>query len=198
MVQVPLERVTLLNNEGIDELGVWPDDNMSMSEGSSYASEQVMEEVLYPDGAPPEGEEVDGWETEGSGGDEDMQSAESEWGDEQADKDRDEDMVVPGGPIPASPLPPAPEEEAPVAELLPQAGPSTGITSQGSILDTLDESTSPWHRFEILSSAPVDHAYYAQKTTSAQPPKAFLTRLSKEFKVLASSLPSGLVFLRVY
>jgi ubiquitin-conjugating enzyme E2 O len=178
MVQVPLERVTLLNNEGLDELGVWPDDNMSMSEEGSFVSEEVMEEVLYPDGEPPAEEEADGWETEGSeqeGKDDDMQSAESEWGDEG---DKDPEMNVPGGPIPISPSPPPP---AP--------GPSTN-PSGGSILDTLDESTSPWHRFEILPAAPADHAYYAQKTTSAQPPKAFMIRLTKEFKVLASSLPS--------
>lgn len=199
-VQVPLERVTLLNNEGLDELGAWPEDNLSMSDGSSYASTEVMEEVLYPDGDHPEGEEeVDGWETEGSEGDEDeeMQTAEAEWGDEEEEGVKDEEMNVPGGPIPATPSPPEPQPPSTaVSPPPPPAGPST-VASGGSILDTLDESNSPWHRFEILSSAPADHAYYAQKTSAARPPKAFMTRLAKEYKVLASSLPNT-ILVRAY
>ncbi|KDN41490.1 hypothetical protein RSAG8_07440, partial [Rhizoctonia solani AG-8 WAC10335] len=194
MVEVPLERVTLLNNEGLDELAAWAD-NLSMDDGSSYGSDEVMEEVVYPDGQPPQEEEVDGWETEGSEGkDEDMESAGS-WGD-----DEDREMPIPGGYIPAAPSPP---QHAPAAATAaaktetsppppPVPGPSTAMNvSGGSILDTLDEDNSPWHRFEVLPSAPADHAYYAQKTTSAQLPRSFMTRLTKEFKVLASSLPSS-------
>ncbi|ELU39894.1 ubiquitin-conjugating enzyme domain-containing protein [Rhizoctonia solani AG-1 IA] len=208
VVEVPLERVTLLNNEGFDELGGWQDGDLSADEGSSYGSEEVMEEVVYPDGQPLQEEEVDGWETEGSE-DEDMESAGS-WGD-----DEDKDMTIPGGYIPGSPIPPesatdttattgatgATTVTAPVAEKetspsLPSVpGPSTSLNvSGGSILDTLDESTSPWHRFEILPSAPVDHAYYGHKTTSAQPPKSFMTRLAKEYKVL----PADTILVRAY
>ncbi|CAE6495755.1 unnamed protein product [Rhizoctonia solani] len=200
VVQVPLERVTLLNNEGFDELAGWPGDDMSMEEGSSYGSEEVMEEVLYPDGQPAQEEEVDGWETD-EGQDEDMESAGS-WGDD------DQEMVMPGGYIPASPqhIPHSPEpvpattavetETSPPPPPVP--GPSTAVNvSGGSILDTLDEANSPWHRFEVLPEAPADHAYYAQKTTSAQPPKSFMTRLAKEYKVLASSLPNS-ILVRAY
>ncbi|KAG9103116.1 hypothetical protein FRC06_000178 [Ceratobasidium sp. 370] len=218
-VQVPLERVTLLNNEGMDELGLWPEDDEGMSSGGSeYESEHVMEEVLYTDGLPPEGEEeADGWETEGSEPDEDMESAEEDWADaEGGDAERDKPMTMPGGPIPASPtLPPTtpaptavpasalvdiPSAVAAVAASTIGAGPSTNtnaIANGGSILDQLDEDNSPWHRFEILPSAPLDHAYYATKSSSAQPPKSFLTRLAKEYKVLASSLPNT-ILVRAY
>ncbi|KAG9099714.1 hypothetical protein FS749_000576 [Ceratobasidium sp. UAMH 11750] len=216
-VQVPLERVTLLNNEGMDELGLWPEDDEGMSSGGSgYESEHVMEEVLYTDGLPVEGEEeVDGWETEGSEADEDMESAEEDWADaDGGDTERDKPMTIPGGPIPASPtLPPTtpaptavpasalvdiPSAAAAVAASTIGAGPSTNaIANGGSILDQLDEENSPWHRFEILPSAPLDHAYYATKSSSAQPPKSFLTRLAKEYRVLASSLPNT-ILVRAY
>ncbi|CAE6413274.1 unnamed protein product [Rhizoctonia solani] len=200
VVEVPLERVTLLNNEGFDELAGWPDDNLSAEEGSNYGSEEVMEEVLYPDGQPLQEEEADGWETEGSE-DEDMESTGS-WGD-----DEDRDMAMPGGYIPGSPVPPEPAsaataiaaaetEVSPPTPPVPE--PSTSVNVRGgSILDTLDESNSPWHRFEVLPSAPVDHAYYGHKTTSAQPPRAFMARLTKEYKVLASSLPNT-ILVRAY
>lgn len=44
-----------------------------------------------------------------------------------------------------------------------------------------------WKRFEILSSAPPDHAFFS--SPPALPSKSFLGRLSKEYRVLTSSLP---------
>ncbi|KAG8728667.1 hypothetical protein FRC12_021584, partial [Ceratobasidium sp. 428] len=165
-VQVPLERVTLLNNEGMDELGLWPEDDEEMSDaGSEYESEHVREEILYPDGMPPEGDEIEGWETEGSEDeDEDMDSADEDWADAEGEEnERDKLMTIPGGPIPASPtLPPTtpaptavpasalvdiPAAAAAVAASTVGAGPSTtAIANGGSILDQLDEDNSPWHR----------------------------------------------------
>lgn len=192
VVSVPLERLTLLNNEGMDDLGMWPEDDvMTVSEGSSYGSDQVMEEVLYPDGVQPQGEEeLDGWETEGSeGGDEAMQSAEEDWAN-QDEEEPDKPLAMPGA-LPTSPPEPSESTLAATVDVPAEAGPSTNSNANGrSILDELDEENSPWHRFEILPSAPADHAYYGTKSSAAQPPKAFLTRLSKEYKVLASSLPS--------
>ena len=46
---------------------------------------------------------------------------------------------------------------------------------------------SLWKRFDILGSAPHDHAFYA--TAPSQPSKNFLGRLTKEYRVLLSSLP---------
>lgn len=195
-MSVPLERLTLLNNEGMDDLGMWPeDDGMSSSGGSSYDSDQVMEEVVYPDGVQPEGEELDGWETEHSEGeDETMQSAEEDWADHEEEEEEvpEKPLTMPGGPIPTSPPDPSDSTPSTVADVPAVAGPSTNANVNGrSILDDLDEETSPWHRFEILPSAPMDHAYYGTKSSAAQPPKTFLTRLAKEYRVLASSLPSA-------
>jgi ubiquitin-conjugating enzyme E2 O len=49
------------------------------------------------------------------------------------------------------------------------------------------DDLSPWKRFDILGSAPHDHAFYA--TAPSQPSKNFLGRLTKEYRVLLSSLP---------
>ncbi|KAJ7275196.1 hypothetical protein B0H12DRAFT_1227721 [Mycena haematopus] len=62
-------------------------------------------------------------------------------------------------------------------------------------LDSDDEPETPWKRFEILPSAPEDHAYYT--SAPAQPSKAFLGRLTKEYRVLASSLPDS-ILVRAY
>jgi len=62
-------------------------------------------------------------------------------------------------------------------------------------LDSDDGAESPWKRFEVLPSAPEDHAYY--NSAPAQPSKAFLGRLTKEYRVLASSLPES-ILVRAY
>ncbi len=53
--------------------------------------------------------------------------------------------------------------------------------------DEAEETDKPWKRFEVLPSAPVDHAFY--NTAPAQPSRSFMTRLTKEYKALQSSLP---------
>lgn len=44
-----------------------------------------------------------------------------------------------------------------------------------------------WKRFDILPCTPHDHAYFS--STPSQPSKSFLGRLTKEYRVLSSSLP---------
>ncbi|KAF8756072.1 Ubiquitin-conjugating enzyme E2 [Rhizoctonia solani] len=158
VVEVPLERVTLLNNEGFDELGGWQDGDLSADEGSSYGSEEVMEEVVYPDGQPLQEEEVDGWETEGSE-DEDMESA---------------------GYIPGSPIPPEPLLILRLLLLCYWCYYCDRSCCRKGTSPSLPSVPGP-------STSKLDHAYYGHKTTSAQPPKSFMTRLAKEYKVLASS-----------
>lgn len=49
-----------------------------------------------------------------------------------------------------------------------------------------------WRSFVVLPSAQNDHAFISQ-TPTTQPTKAFLQRLSKEYKVLSSSLPGEIL-----
>ena len=63
------------------------------------------------------------------------------------------------------------------------------MTSEDTFLKDLvnigDENS--WTLFKILGSTPVDHAFYG--SPPAQPSKAFLSRLRKEYRILDSSLP---------
>ena len=52
-----------------------------------------------------------------------------------------------------------------------------------------DDDEGPWQRFAILPSTPNDHAFLTSKPGTPQASKAFMTRLAKEYKVLATSLP---------
>ncbi|KAF7306777.1 Isocitrate lyase [Mycena indigotica] len=58
---------------------------------------------------------------------------------------------------------------------------------ESPFIEPVDEEDDCWKRFQVLSTAPVDHAYYA--SPPAQPTKLFMNRLSKEFRALESSLP---------
>lgn len=60
----------------------------------------------------------------------------------------------------------------------------------------VDIGGSQWKRFDMLPSAPPDHAFYS--SAPAQPSKAFLGRLSKEYRVLANSLPGLWAFKTFY
>ena len=55
--------------------------------------------------------------------------------------------------------------------------------------DSMEDGDRPWKRFEVLPSAPADHAFYS--SVPAQPSRSFMTRLTKEYKALQSSLPGA-------
>lgn len=63
---------------------------------------------------------------------------------------------------------------------------STGDGQDDHEENETDENPQ-WKRFEVLSSAPVDHAFYG--SPPAQPSRAFLARLTKEYRVLSTTLP---------
>jgi len=54
-------------------------------------------------------------------------------------------------------------------------------------LENVTEVEERWKKFSFLPSVPPDHAFF--DTPVAQPSKAFMTRLNKEYRVLGSSLP---------
>ncbi|KZP16787.1 hypothetical protein FIBSPDRAFT_748048, partial [Athelia psychrophila] len=66
---------------------------------------------------------------------------------------------------------------------------ANGDTDDDDPTDSADDS--PWKRFDILASAPHDHAYYS--SPPAQPSKQFLGRLAKEYRVLSTSLPDTII-----
>lgn len=64
--------------------------------------------------------------------------------------------------------------------------PDTSPDPEGGTIENITSDT-PWTSFDILPSAPQDHAFYS--STPARPSKVFLGRLSKEYRVLSGSLP---------
>ncbi|KAH7929335.1 hypothetical protein BV22DRAFT_1109934 [Leucogyrophana mollusca] len=57
--------------------------------------------------------------------------------------------------------------------------------------ESADGHGSPWKRFDILPSAPADHAFFSSKPD--QPSKSFLGRLTKEYRAISSSLPDSII-----
>ncbi|OBZ79709.1 E2/E3 hybrid ubiquitin-protein ligase UBE2O [Grifola frondosa] len=60
-----------------------------------------------------------------------------------------------------------------------------------TVEDGEDDNSSPWQRFEILPSAPADHAFFT--SPPAQPSRSFIARLTREYKALSSSLPESIL-----
>lgn len=58
---------------------------------------------------------------------------------------------------------------------------------QPSHIPDTEAEDSPWKRFELLSEAPPDHAFYS--SVPSQPSRQFLARLQKEYRALTNSLP---------
>lgn len=50
-----------------------------------------------------------------------------------------------------------------------------------------DKKDDNWTNFKLLSSTPLDHAYYS--TTPVQPSRQFMSRMNKEYRILMTSLP---------
>ena len=57
-------------------------------------------------------------------------------------------------------------------------------------LRDLENDDLYWKRFDILPSAPADHAFYNRSVT--QPSRAFMVRLHKEYRALSTGLPGTL------
>ncbi|KAI6047747.1 hypothetical protein EDC04DRAFT_2863935 [Pisolithus marmoratus] len=58
-----------------------------------------------------------------------------------------------------------------------------------------DEESCLWKLFDVLPCAPPDHAFYT--TPCSQPSKAFLARVTKEYRALSNSLPES-ILVRAY
>lgn len=203
----PLQRLTKLY-DGIDQL----EDDMwdEMSEHQHHGAEHTnLWTITEEEGTsePPDSDSGDDWPDDDydDGTEEEDETAVVEVptvdGDGRAWPD------VPLGPLEVVPGllssdlissmcdgPETPQAEVAPAPVTPSAAdrlPSPDVPKDASPSPDLDsdEPESPWKRFDVLPSAPVDHAFYT--SAPAQPSKAFLGRLTKEYRVLASSLPGS-------
>lgn len=52
-----------------------------------------------------------------------------------------------------------------------------------------DDANIPWAKFKVLPSAPPDHAFLSKGTRGGQQSRQFMSRLSKEYRLLTTGLP---------
>ena len=171
----PLSRLTKLN-DGMDQLledGGWDTDHEHEHHHHHHHH--------HHDGEDEDMEDWEDYEESGSVVEADI------WEDLDEDEssidnlpDDEIDMDIEGdGDVELGPLPP-------VVSTPPEAG-EEDVLIDASEKAPDEDPDLPWKRFDILSSAPVDHAYYS--TTPSAPSKQFHSRLRKEYRVLSTSLP---------
>jgi len=209
---VALERLTLLQDTMNDFVDMWGDD---LSDGVNGPEDDVLFDNFWGispmDAAEMENRSDGSWET---------YEGECEIKDSWEEMDVDEPPpLIPVGSLATrepedhiasrvdvktpiiSPRPIIPESQSSTPR--PSSTSSTPVPSTStapvasSSLSIEDDPDSPWQRFQVLSSAPADHAYYNSKPSADQPTKGFHSRMTKEYRALATSLPET-ILVRAY
>ena len=159
-----MERLTKLY-DGIEQVedDLWGDDPLGTH--GSYAEDEDQVWSMDEKGV---------WQPEANG---------SEWEEFDVDAIIEDDMDVDtvgwaDEVVPDSPT--APSSSIPHDSAL--------LSMPTSVGDDLKEELS-WKRFDILPCTPHDHAYFS--SIPSQPSKSFLGRLTKEYRVLSTSLPGS-------
>ncbi|KAI0094796.1 hypothetical protein BDY19DRAFT_914675 [Irpex rosettiformis] len=200
IVVLPLERLTRLH-DGLDQLeDLWGDG----SEQDSLIDEDVETWATNEQGEWVRGADGDDWSTDDD--DNPMEVDDDGWSssDPTALQSSSEAATSPPGVV-------TPDElnsphtlstrtqtpDIPTATLLGEDVSMRGASTQPNLaaLCNGEDAETHWKRFEVLPSAPVDHAFYS--SSPAQPSRTFLGRLNKEYRVLESSLPET-ILVRVY
>jgi ubiquitin-conjugating enzyme E2 O len=178
---IPLQRLTRLY-DGMDQVDdMWGDEDYTES-GSDYTDE-VME-VISED-PPLDGEEEGGeWEDVE---DEPMDStASGDWAMSDDPQEPEPASASESGATTPQPPPPAAAASAASAPTAVDVK-ETPAEASSSKEEEEEVVEVPWERFAVLPEAPPDHAFMS--TTPTQPSRNFMTRLTKEYRVLSSSLP---------
>ncbi|KAI0815073.1 hypothetical protein BC629DRAFT_1469034 [Irpex lacteus] len=198
LVVLPLERLTRLH-DGLDQLeDLWGD----ASEQDSMMSDEDAETwATNEQGEWVRGDAVDGddWSTDEE---EAMEVDDDGWSssDPTALQSSSEAATSPPGVLTPDDLktPQALSTRTQTPDMPNAASFSEGVPTNGSsahsnlaALGSSEGAETHWKRFEILPSAPVDHAFYG--SAPAQPSRTFLARLNKEYRVLESSLPETIL-----
>ncbi|KAH9837167.1 uncharacterized protein C8Q71DRAFT_757052 [Rhodofomes roseus] len=197
---LPLQRLTKLADglEQIEEL--WGDDISEGEEGSDIDVE----------------EDVEVWEMDGEGQWVGMDDEEDtgDWSTDEGEEDNNMDVDDEEGWSSSDPtVHHGQDHEVPLAVSSDVASVSplekvdgTSRSTRPKTPDVPQDATetddaetaepdSHWKRFEVLSSAPADHAFYT--SPPAQTSRGFMARLSREYRALQSSLPES-ILVRAY
>ncbi|KIJ21893.1 hypothetical protein PAXINDRAFT_173916 [Paxillus involutus ATCC 200175] len=185
---LPLERLTRLydsleqiEDDGWDDEGSEQDSNEDYSEGLWLQDGQGV--WRYEKNDDDEWEETDEEPN-------DME-VDGPWAETESSPAPDDDSlnslprnVTPDLADSVSPLPISPSTTSP------DMSQEMVVDSTAKESDEIDQE-SAWKRFEILSSAPADHAFFS--TSSSQFSRTFLARLTKEYRALSNSLPDSII-----
>ncbi|RDB28833.1 putative ubiquitin-conjugating enzyme E2 24 [Hypsizygus marmoreus] len=185
----PLERLTKLY-DGIEQLedDLWGDDTLESHEMYDDSEEVwAMDEdgTWRPDINGNEWEEFeDDADVDGMEVDLDVES--SGWADESMADDPSETLV-------ASLSSTIPLETSELQNGYPPIEQALKTNNPAKTVDDGRGANSelPWKRFDMLASAPEDHAFFS--SPPAQPSKSFLGRLTREYRVLSDSLPESII-----
>lgn len=194
---LPLERLTRLY-DGLEQLEEMWGDDMS-EEHDSFIDEDEDEETWATneqgEWVRDEAPDADEWSTD----DEAMEVDEDGWSSSDPTALQPSEATPPLAPctpdevktpeaLSVRPISPDVPKDAINIEDVHMNGADPGPSSSSSSAD--DELDIHWKRFDVLPSAPVDHAFYS--SAPAQTSRTFLARLNKEYRVLASSLPGNI------
>lgn len=178
----PLEQLTKLH-DGIEQLedDLWGDDASDSHEMHSEDGRQIwsMDEdgVWQPDFDSNEWEEL---EDESDQAEHDSMDVDPRgWADKFV-VDEPAEITSTKTPVPLQVNPDTQQGH----QLIDPLSHSDRVLRNG---DVNMRDTLPWKRFDILPSTPHDHAFFT--SSPAQPQKSFFSRLTREYRVLSSSLP---------
>lgn len=181
---LPLDRLTRL----YDSLEQIEDDGWDEEVSDRDSNEEYSEGIWLQDG--------DGvWRYEKNSDDDEWEETDEEpeemevdipWTETESSPGLDDDSL---NPPPSNATPDLADSVSP----LPTSPSTSPEMSQELVVNTTskdmveEDDDSLWKRFEILPSTPIDHAFYS--TSVGQPSRAFLARLTKEYRALSNSLP---------
>ncbi|KAF9462093.1 hypothetical protein BDZ94DRAFT_1194975 [Collybia nuda] len=194
----PLDRLTKLY-DGIEQLedDLWGDEASDTQE--SYADNEGQIWAMNEEGTWQPNVNGNEWEEYDNNGDDDddmegddsMDTDHLGWAEEPLNDGSSDSQLVLSGLLPIKEHQPSADVD--VHTTPPQLSESDFI-NKGKDND-IQSKEFPYKRFDILSSAPLDHAFFT--SLPAQPSKSFLGRLTREYRVLATSLPDT-IFVRAY
>lgn len=201
-VKVPLKRLQLLGDQGhmddmmgpTEEEAVWAEE-MGMAfdmELGSEASWETMSgggnEMTWED---DQGQHEFYQELEGVPVEMDIDEDEQE----RRDVEEIDPLVEPSSPVSGTAS--SSGQHDAMSESWPEAGPSSPRHADNLTVTEYDSGTEPamdgaWERFVMLEEAPEDHHFYGQLSNQAGS-RAYHSRLAKEHRALASSLPGNYI-----
>ncbi|KAI0775899.1 hypothetical protein BD413DRAFT_610617 [Trametes elegans] len=188
-VVVPLDRLTRLY-DSVEQLeDIWGDDEGTVDEGDDVEVFEMDEDGHWIESTP---DDEDEWESAEEDLDpEDAMDVRSDGGGEWSPSN---DTVIPPVQMDVDSVSAAAHNDRPRSPDVPKDA-TDGEDAEDDDVGSLQDADTPWKRFEVLPSAPADHAFY--NTPPAQHTRQFMARMSKEYKALQSSLPDS-ILVRAY